>query len=258
LVRIADVFVRPVGSQVGSLQLFANIFSNGCYLTNGTKWSVEELFASIAEIRQEFLMCYPNVPSLTIPVQKVKTETGFYERVSLKDLERFTSIEDVLAKITDFKASYITPQYNDQSKFLILRPKLGSPGLGQFSLFGDQFIRLAHVKNNQELTPSTLILMMMSLYALGFLSRYKPELWNPFIKGDTSGEILLVFKLLAICQRYIPNLILDEIHQQRHRFVNHLEDILDQPLLSDMTQLRKVVDEQLKKNLGKEGFSSES
>lgn len=254
LKRIADVDVKPTNATTGGLQLFANVFTRNCLLVNGQTWSVEELFASIAEVRQEFLMCYPSSKPFTIPIERLKTENVFLERVDPNDLDRFSSPGEAFSQVLDFKSHYLEPQVSNQMNLIPLRRKLGSPGLGQYSLFGNQFIQISHIKAGHQLNPSKLILMLMSLYALGFLSRYRPELWNPFVSGDTSGEILLISKLLNIAQRYIPNLVLDQIHSKRHRFVNTLDEVVDLTALSDLGELKKLIRDYVGSELNERGI----
>ena len=257
LSRIADVQVKPVNSEHGGLQLFADVFSDSCSLVSGETWSAEEIFGSIPEIKQEFLMCYPSSKPFLIPVEVVRTETTFFERVNPSDLGRFSSPEEAFSQVVDFKANYLAPRLSSQMGSIPLRRKLDSAGLSQTSLFGQKFIQLAHTKGGKQIAPSPIILMFMSLYALGFISRYQPELWNPFVNGDTSGEILLVTKLLNTSRRYIPNLVLDHIYQKRHKFVTSLDEVVDLTALSDINQLRKLIDEQVNRELNKRGIRNE-
>ena len=256
LSRIADACVRPVSKSKGGLQQFCNVFSDNCVLVNGSTWSVEELFASIAELRQEFILSYPEAKPLTVPLHKIKTENGFMERINPADVSSSGSLDEVFANVIDFPKSYIPPQISEQMKFIVLRPKLGSKGLAKSSFFGNQFIRVALVKDNRLLEPSTIIFMLMCLYALGFLSRYNPELWNPFVNGDQSGEILLVTKFLSISQRYIPNMVLDYIHNRHHKFVNNLDEYVNLTEVTSINQLKKIINEEVEGTLRKKGLRS--
>jgi hypothetical protein len=67
----------------------------------------------------------------------------------------------------------------------------------------------------------------MGLFAFGYLSRYYPERWNPFVRSDETGEKLVIEGFLLICQRYLPNLVLNLIYGERVQFINELEKILD-------------------------------
>jgi hypothetical protein len=62
----------------------------------------------------------------------------------------------------------------------------------------------------------------MGLFMLGYLSRYHPERWNPFVRSDNTGERLVVERYMAICARYLPNLVLNEIKLRRVQFVNEV------------------------------------
>jgi hypothetical protein len=49
------------------------------------------------------------------------------------------------------------------------------------------------------------------------------------VRSDETGELLLVEKFIAVCQRYFPNLVLNEIQKSRIQFVNKAKGILDLP-----------------------------
>jgi len=78
---------------------------------------------------------------------------------------------------------------------------------------------LAHDKAGRLVEPGQLILMLMGLYALGHLSRYFPEQWNPFVRMDPTGERMVVERFLQIALRYIPNLVLNALSSERIQFV---------------------------------------
>jgi hypothetical protein len=69
------------------------------------------------------------------------------------------------------------------------------------------------------------MVLLMSLYALGYISRYRPELWNPFVRNDATGERMVVERLLSIALRYTPNLVLNVIYNERLSFVPPTQDL---------------------------------
>ncbi len=221
--RIADTQVIP--RRNGALQQFAGIFSPGCLFVNGEPWTMEEILGSIPDLKQDFENCYEAAIPYTIPIEIVKRDRGSLERIAKKELTRYESPEDALGNIEHLPDSYLTPE--NTSQYIILHRKIKSPEIGAYSLFNQKHLQIAHSKKGQKLTPSQIINMFMGMFSVGFLSRYHPEFWNPFVRSDETGELLLIEKFIAVCQRYFPNLVLNEILKSRIQFVNKTKGILD-------------------------------
>ncbi len=221
--RIADAQIIPRGN--GALHQFAGIFSTGCSFVNGEPWTMEEILGSIPDLKQDFESCYQEAVPYTVPVEIVKRDRGSLERIATEELRRFKAPEDALANVENLHQSYLIPERTNQ--YIILRRKIKSPEIGTYSLFNQKHLQMAHSKKGQKLTPSQVINMFMGMFSLGFLSRYHPEFWNPFVRSDETGELLLVEKFIAVCQRYFPNLVLNEIQKSRIQFVNKTRGILD-------------------------------
>lgn len=221
--RVADAQVTP--RRNGALQQFASIFSPGCLFVNGEPWTLEEIFASIPDLKQDFEVCYQQAVPYTIPVEIVKRDRGSLERIAIEELGRFKAPDDALVNVENLRQSYLVPELTDQ--YVILRRRIESREIGTYSLFNHKHLQIAHSKKGQKLTPSQVTMMFMGMFSLGFLSRYHPEFWNPFVRSDQTGELLLVEKFIAVCQRYFPNLVLNEIQKSRIQFVNKTKGILD-------------------------------
>ena len=221
--RIADAQIIPRGN--GALQQFAGIFSPGCLFANGEPWTMEEVLGSIPDLIQDFESCYQQAVPYTIPMEIVRRDRGLLERIAIEELRRFKTPEDALTNVESLAQSYLIPESTNQ--YLILRRKIGSPEIGTYSLFNQKHLQIAHSKKGQKVTPSQVINMFMGMFSLGFLSRYHPEFWNPFVRGDETGELLLVERFFTVCQRYFPNLVLNEIQESRIQFVNQTKGVLD-------------------------------
>lgn len=220
VIRLADTRVRPRNPTTGALQQFANVYSDGCALSGSGEWTLEEVLGSIPDLRREYEDCYAGVRPFVIPVEVVASNEGPFERIEPAHLSRFPNPEDALRIVPQFSDAYLTPQYGGNMTHVVLRYKIGGPEVGIYSIFGDKFLPLAHVKNSTNLFPSQEILMLVGLHILGYMSRYRPEIWNPFVRGDESGERLIVERFLSVCQRYLPNLVLNRLHGQRIQFVS--------------------------------------
>jgi len=221
--RIADAQIIPRGN--GALQQFADIFSPGSSFVNGEPWTMEEILGSVPDLKPDFENCYQEAVPYTIPIEVVKRDRDSLERISKKDLTRFEIPDDALANIENLLHSYLIPEITNQ--YVILRRKINSSEIGVYSLFNRKHLQIAHSKKGKKLTPSQIIIMFMGMFSLGFLSRYHPDFWNPFVRSDETGELLLVEKFIAVCQRYFPNLVLNEIQESRIQFVNKTEGTVD-------------------------------
>ena len=94
--------------------------------------------------------------------------------------------------------------------------------------------------------------MFMALYALGFISRYHPEIWNPFIRNDISGEKLLIEKFLYYSRRFLPNLALNYIMDNKVVFVNETQGFIDNSLYMTKNEVKSIVKEEFRKMMDRE------
>ncbi len=232
--RIGDTEILPVNSKAGGLQVFCNVFAPGNNLVIGAPWTLEEVLGSIPDLKKDFESCYQGAMPYTIPVEVVKRRGGSLERIVCTELSRYPESAIALAKVSGLEDAYLPPQQLPNSNYIILHRKIGSQEIGTYSVFGQKHLQISHTKKRKQLCPSQLILMFMGLFALGSLSRYHPEIWNPFVNQDESGERLLMVKFLMICQRYFPNLVLNEVHKHRIQFTSPSDGVLD--LTSTLTE----------------------
>lgn len=200
-------------------------------MATGGLWSLREILGSIPDLSQDYETCYQGPPPHVIPVVITKAAMQglkfIHERIAMSDLKKYSSPQEVIGLIGGLEDAYITPRYNIPSASVPLYYKQDSKETGTYSIFGKKYLQLVHVKAGKRLNPSQLILLYMGLYALGYLSRYYPERWNPFVRGDDTGERLVVERFLAICQRYLPNLALNQIRNARVQFVYETERVID-------------------------------
>lgn len=228
--RIADVQIRPFDPHTGALQCFCNSFSANCQIVGRGDWSLEELFGSVPDLRQDFENCYPNARYFTVPVELLsrtfvyRTEASTenkvtFEYVAPDKVERFEDPVKEITQILGFRQAYLLPQHQGEKTGITLYRKYKAAEIGLYSIYGQKYLEIPHLKSEQPITPSQVIILYMALFALGYISRYHSELWNPFVNSDTSGERLVVEKVLSIAERYIPNLVLNEVNQTQVDFV---------------------------------------
>lgn len=226
--RLADIHIVPNNPLNGALSVFCSNLTSECSLSNSRSWSVQELISSLPELFDDFILGYPDGKPHVIPVEIVTTSKDIrVERINPTHLQRIGSFDDVLSKISGFGASYLLPQYSDQMSHVLLRPKLGGQDIGIYSLSRQKFLVVPHLKLGKQIAPPEEIIMYMMLFSLGYLSRYRPEIWNPFVRNDTSGEKLIVEKVLDIVARKLPNLVLNRILGKQVLFSRDTQGHLD-------------------------------
>lgn len=130
---------------------------------------------------------------------------------------------------------------------MLLRPKLGGQDIGIYSLSRQKFLVVPHLKLGKQIAPPEEIIMYMMLFSLGYLSRYRPEIWNPFVRNDTSGEKLIVEKVLDIVARKLPNLVLNRILGKQVLFSRDTQGHLDYSTFVTHDEVLETVREEHRK-----------
>lgn len=240
--QIADVQVRLSGSKHGAYCQFESVFVDRAMTASSTEWSLLELFGSIPDLYEDFCECYVNVEPFVIPVERVHTNDGDLERVVKKDYTRFHSIGDALVRVPGFTETYLPPQVGE---FVILRKKLMGGEIGVYSTSGRKFLALGHRKNGHEMTLPPLLVMFVVLFTLSYLSRYRAVIWNPFVRGDSTGERLFVETLLETCLRSFPTLALGALYGRRIQFARADQGVVDRRTILPEAQIRSLIREEL-------------
>lgn len=243
--RIASVEIVPTKPTVGALQCFCGVVCPRCAMPNGVAWTVEEVLGSLPDLKRDFENCYPQARAYTIPMEIVRRASTTLERIRSEELSRFQSPVEAFALVSDFDQAYLEPQCGERMKRIVLYPRLGSSDIGIYSIVGQKHLEIGHMKQGRLVSPGQLLMMYMGLFALGHISRYRPELWTPFVRTDETGERLLVERFLAVCERYIPNLVLDVMHDRRYQFVYETAGIFEQTVSVTESDVRSILQEEL-------------
>jgi hypothetical protein len=222
---LSDARVKPLNSEHGALHKFCETFSSGSNLIKGNSWTMGELLGSVPDLRTDFEQHYRDLMYFVVPTEIVVTKPKIFERIKNKDLSWFDSPSEALDLIPGLSEAYLTPQM--KSKYVILHYKRGGTDIGTYSISGRKYLQFAHIKGGRLLNPKQLIILYMGLFILGSLSRYMPEMWNPFVQSDATGERLIAEKFISVCARLFPNLVLNEIQDQRYQFVNETEGLIN-------------------------------
>jgi len=250
--RLAETEFTPCFStEHGGLFQFCTIFCPNInvsrYASQG-KWTLLEILGSIPELKQDFEACY-GTQSYVIPVQIVKNKSDYVERIDLNEFNTSDVMEELL-KVDNFEESYIKPNIASEffkNQHVFIRRKIGSEQINETSVFGQVFLQKFHNKQNHRITLPSIIYMYMGLFALGYLSRYKPAIWSPFVRSDSTGEKQVIEKFIRICKRVLPNMVLNFIYETKFYFVKEMYEPLDLSKEVTEEQIRKIVAKEMKR-----------
>ena len=208
---LSNTEIRFENSNKGGIHVFSRVLGISYDLTHYGSWTLKEFLSSIPEIRQDYLKCYNASSSNTIPLLKFITPEGQLEKIEIKNIDT-NLIFDELKMVLSFEKNYLRPTYSQDGNYLLLRKKLSGKSISVTSYSGQEFLQVGHLKNGNIINLPQMLYMYIALFALGSLCRYKPEIWNPFVKNDITGEKLLIKKFLQYSYRLIPNFVLNHIY----------------------------------------------
>ncbi|EKJ86116.1 YaaC-like Protein [Leptospira meyeri serovar Hardjo str. Went 5] len=221
---IGDIIVKILNSETGAINIYTKLFESQNMAGN---WSLIDFLRSIPELYEIFLECYKEEQSNLIPITITKKRDDTFEAFLIEALARVQYSDQFPNNIINFQKAYLSPQQSMDKKRIILRPKLNSIDIGVYSYTGQKYLQIAYSRNNLLLQMPLPILFLSSLYALGFLTRYNPEIWSNFNRTDLTGEKLVFENFTDLCQRLIPNYALNKIHSTNHQFTNSRQGIRD-------------------------------
>lgn len=225
---MADTRIKFFGTADGGVHIFAKglgFDKDLCqYAQSGPEgnecWRLSDYLDSIAEICDDFDRCYPNRDSRILMLEVVNTADGIVEKIQISD-EGTT--ETSVSDIEGFSGAYLRPalgKSRDGKEHLVLHHKINGKKIEQISYSGQPYLRVAHKVNGKLITIPEELNMYISLFVLGNLCRYYPDKWYPFVTQDSTGEKLLVEKLLYFSRRMLPNIVLNRISGEQISFVS--------------------------------------
>ncbi len=215
--ELADIEIIPCDPSHGALNVFTQEFSRDTDFSNGVPWSLGEILGSIPDLRVDFDLCYASRPPFIIPIETISGSDYDFDRFMVEEINRFNSVADIINLIPDYNSTYLTPQVTN--KYIVMYRKLKASEICTYSISGDKYLQLGHPKPTIPMIPTLIILMIMGLYTLSNLSRYRPIQWSPFLHSDASGERMIIEKFVSVVDRYFPSLILSHIMGDRVQFL---------------------------------------
>ncbi|WP_347861545.1 YaaC family protein [Salimicrobium sp. PL1-032A] len=243
--------VKIVDPGSGGFTKFHNILVTGETPPHGITIGLNEVLGSIPDLKFEFENCYQAEKSNVIPVEIVKLNDRTIERIYYEGISRVGSKEKVFNNIEHFKDNYLPPQFLEDK--IVLNRKMNFNDIGIYSIHGRKYLQLSIQKKSTKIKMNSLFNMYLALYALGYLSRYNPHIWNPFVQKDLTGEKLVIEKFMDIAIRHVPNLVLNIIEGEEIKFMAQTDAITDLRNSTLDKSITKLVEEQVKKILHSEG-----
>ena len=253
---IADTEIHFLNPQNGGVHVIARALGFKDDLTGFGEWRLSEFLDSVAEIHNEYKICY-NIPSSNILMLNVfNTPDGKVEKIYF-DEENKAYIKNLLLNVSGFKNSYLNiVESKDQSNrsFFILRHKINGKDICEVSYSGQPYLRAAHFKNSKIVTVPTILNMYISLFTLSSLCRYHPEKWSPFVLKDTTGEKLLIEKFLFYARRMLPNMVLNQIIDSTVQYTSQKYEPIDTIKFVGEHKVQEMIKREINLRIEKEMF----
>ena len=243
---IANTKIIFNNHQDGGIHIYAkNLgFTKDLCSYNKKEWKLYDFIDSIAEIQEDFDRCYLNRISKIHMLDIVKTAEGIIEKVPI------TEGQINIMHIEDFSKAYLRPQFitnKNDGDCLILHRKMNGKTISKYAYSGQPYLQEAHNIDNILITVPEELNMYISLFILGSLCRYYPDVWYPFVTQDSTGEKLIVEKLLYFSRRILPNVILNKIEGYQIVFVSN-KYIPDNKIhLVGEHEIKEMVNKEIKK-----------
>lgn len=216
---IADTKIAFNDYNNGGVHIFANSIGFNQNLCNYNPWKLSDFLDSIAEIKPDFEQCYTDKESHILFLDKVETPNGMIEKIILDQ----KTMDDKINHIEGFKSAYLKVQKVHDSKkvsYVVLRHKINGQAIEKIAYSGQPYLQVAHGREKNLVTVNCELNLYIVLFVLACLCRYYPEIWNPFVTQDTTGERLLIEKFLYYARRMFPNFVLNKILGKEIAFVS--------------------------------------
>ncbi len=219
--KIGSTSISFVGGNKGGLNVFLTQLGVDAKLTQMQNWDLSEILLSIPEINQEAIQCYDNLPSYCFPIDQVINENETFEKIEFKNITEKEVLE-IIDNVSNFKDSYLPPTLKKCENVItaILRHKYLKPSIAIEAINNQLFLQIGHKKSKDAIVLPQWVYMYMGLFVLCSLCRYYPNIWNPFLRLDESGEKLLIEKFLQHARRILPNIFLSLLINKDCRFEN--------------------------------------
>jgi len=212
LEHLADVTVCPIANGKGALSVFGQMLDPEWDFSRLGHWTLGELLGRMPDLYDEYCEFYGSTSPSLIPLERNTDGRVFIDRVKQESLDRYPQLAPFLVTVPHFSNAYLDPQDVTMVEHaIVLHQKPGGPDITLQGMSGSLFLCTGHGSAHVDHVPTQDILLYMTFFALGFLSRYRPDLWNPFVKTDSTGERHVFAKCVDVARRVFPNLVLNRL-----------------------------------------------
>lgn len=240
LKAILENKVKVINTDFGGFSTYVNALE-ATQVTESIEFTISELLSSIPEIHKEYVNLFGIERSYVLPLEKVISENETTLRVDLKSVSQDV-MESMLNNVTGYNLNYHKYRVNNNDQ-AILQTKLNGIDISIQSYHGNFYFPVSHQNSNFN----SFFLQFIALFGLGTLCRYHTEVWTPFIRLDTSGEVNLIEKFLNSTRRYFPNYILDKITGVKHFYSNKLYMPINSKNMLSEGELSRKIKQELRK-----------
>lgn len=241
-------FVNP---ETGGINVFLKKLEAGITLPGLDDWTLKELLLSIPEINQEAVNCYGHETNYCYALNQTVVENGIATKIFFENRDQERIIRS-LRTIPNFDKSYLYPQIieKDDTTYAILNRKYLSDDISITASYGQKFLIGGHLKGSNNIVLPQWANMYIVLFGLSSLCRYFPDVWNPFIKSDSSGEKLLIEKFLNVSRRILPNIMLSILLDKTIVFENKRYQMANTTKTLTEHEIKELIQMELSKKKG--------
>jgi len=238
--KLASSKVLIDNKKSGGLSVFLRSLYPNMEDVVGHNFELSEVFASIPDLFEDFIIAYPNIEPKLIPVETVKEDKRNLERIDYKYLNLFANNINALKETIGFRENYLNPM--PIQKHCILNRKMGfDDSIFLTGLSNRKFLKLPFMVKSQKVEVPLIITVLIGLYVLCYLSRYKPHVWNPFVSQDSTGERLFIERFLDNARRYFPNMVLNLLYGQKICFINDFQETKDLNIPLTKDEIKELI-----------------
>jgi hypothetical protein len=222
---------------------------HGCFCNESLlhlKLSVKELLSLIPEVKTEFETVFGE-KSRALKILRERRGIALVDT----ELDKYGDLESFFNRIPALQDRYMMKSFQRMPERINLwerSSQVANPAVRSIS--GEEYIILPLERNGKILTIPEMSSHFLIMYLLGMLSRYQPEEWGKTIRGEASGEIYLVQKLLEITKRKFPNLILNNLHGRDFVFIGPQVESENEINLTQKEEIAEFVKGKIFENIG--------
>jgi hypothetical protein len=199
-------------NQDGTFPMFHGCFSK--QNLKGISFSLRELLSLVPELKPNFEAIYKQ-KSNSIRIYNVKFGTRFSD----PEFKKYEWLK--ILKITpDFGDNYRHFQFFDEGATLFHTANIEKELFISAGLSGEEYFVLPLLKKQKSVILPELSTHYLIMYLLSILCRYTSKKWLELLMGTKSGEMYIVEKFLEVSFRKFPNLILNQLHDEKFIFTS--------------------------------------